>query len=68
MSSEKRLFIIDDEESLLAVLNEFLQQFGLKVFVYQRMPDLKRELLEKRPHAVLYRRSGYRGELFKRQE
>lgn len=53
MSSEKRLFIIDDEESLLAVLQEFLQQFGLKVFVYQRMPDLKKELSEKRPHAVL---------------
>ena len=53
MSSEKRLFIIDDEESLLAVLQEFLQQFGLKVFVYQRMPDLKKELAEKRPHAVL---------------
>lgn len=53
MSPEKRLFIIDDEKSLLAVLQEFLQQFGLTVFAYDRMPDLVKEIGEKRPHAVL---------------
>jgi len=35
------------------VLREFLQQFGLKVFTYDRMPDLDREIAEKKPHAVL---------------
>ena len=34
-------------------LREFLQQFGLKVFTYDRMPDLEREIAEKKPHAVL---------------
>lgn len=53
MTPEKRLFIIDDETTLLAVLQEFLQQFGLKVFAYDRMPDLVREIAEKKPHAVL---------------
>lgn len=53
MLPEKRLFIIDDEEMLLSVLKEFLTQFGLKVFTYNRMPDLEKELAEKRPHAVL---------------
>lgn len=53
MSSEKRLFIIDDERSLLAVLQEVLEQYGLKVFAYDRMPDLEKEISEKRPHAVL---------------
>ncbi len=53
MSPEKRLFIIDDEKTLLAVLQEFLQQFGLTVFPYESMPDLKKELEDKRPHAVL---------------
>lgn len=53
MSPEKRLIIIDDEVTLLAVLQEFLQQFGLKVFTYQSMPDLRTELEDKKPHAVL---------------
>ena len=53
MSPEKRLFIIDDEKTLLAVLKEFLQQFGLTVFAYENMPDLQKELEDKRPHAVL---------------
>jgi len=53
MSPEKRLFIIDDEVTLLAVLQEFLQQFGLKVFIYEGMPDLQKELKDKKPHAVL---------------
>jgi diguanylate cyclase (GGDEF)-like protein len=53
MSPEKRLIIIDDEVTLLAVLQEFLQQFGLEVFTYESMPDLRRELEERRPHAVL---------------
>lgn len=53
MSPEKRLFIIDDETSLLGVLQEFLQQFGLRVFAYDRIPDLDREIAEKKPHAVL---------------
>ncbi|MHB8108450.1 MAG: diguanylate cyclase [Syntrophorhabdaceae bacterium] len=53
MLPEKRLFIIDDEEMLLAVLQEFLTQFGLKVFTFNRMPDLETELAEKRPHAIL---------------
>ncbi|MDD3846337.1 MAG: diguanylate cyclase [Syntrophorhabdaceae bacterium] len=53
MSPEKRLFIIDDEVTLLAVLREFLQQFGLTVFAYETMPDLPKELRDKKPHAVL---------------
>ena len=53
MSPEKRLFIIDDEKLLLAVLKEYLEQFGLKVFAYEAIPDLEKELKEKRPHAVL---------------
>lgn len=53
MSPEKRLFIIDDEKDLLSVLGEFLQQFGLKVFTYDRTPDLETEITEKKPHAVL---------------
>ncbi len=53
MSPEKRLIIIDDEVTLLAVLQEFLQQFGLEVFTYESMPDLRRELEDKKPHAVL---------------
>lgn len=53
MSPEKRLIIIDDEVTLLAVLQEFLQQFGLEVYTYESMPDLPRELADKRPHAVL---------------
>jgi diguanylate cyclase (GGDEF)-like protein len=53
MSPEKRLFIIDDEKTLLSVLGEFLQQFGLKVFTYDRMPDLETEIAGKKPHAVL---------------
>lgn len=35
------------------MLQEFLQQFGLTVFAYDRMPDLEKEIAEKRPHAVL---------------
>lgn len=30
-----------------------MQQFGLKVFAYDRMPDLEKEIAEKKPHAVL---------------
>ncbi|MBP1748822.1 MAG: hypothetical protein H6Q52_1361 [Deltaproteobacteria bacterium] len=53
MLPEKRLLIIDDETTLLAVLQEYLQQFGLKVFAYDRIPDLTKEIAEKKPHAVL---------------
>jgi diguanylate cyclase (GGDEF)-like protein len=53
MSPEKRLFIIDQETTLLAALQEFLEQFGLGVFTYDRIPDLPAEMAEKKPHAVL---------------
>jgi diguanylate cyclase (GGDEF)-like protein len=53
MSPEKRLFIIDNDKNLLADLQEFLQQCGLRVFAYERMPDLEKEMAEKKPHAVL---------------
>lgn len=53
MLPEKRLLIIDDEEMLRAILKEYLEECGLRVFAYESMPDLEKELEEKRPHAVL---------------
>ncbi len=53
MSPEKRLFIIDDEKPLLAVLQDYLEQCGLRVSTYESMPDLEKELEEKRPHSIL---------------
>ena len=53
MNIEKSLIIIDDETSLLLVLQEYLEQHGLKVFTYEAIPDLENELKEKEPHAIL---------------
>ncbi len=53
MNTEKSLFIIDDERALLNVLQEYLEQHGLRVFAYEAIPDLESELEEKEPHAIL---------------
>jgi DNA-binding NtrC family response regulator len=54
MNQEKRLFIIDDEPTMLNLLQEYLEQFHLKVFTYETIPnDLEHELKEKAPQAVL---------------
>jgi two-component system, cell cycle response regulator len=53
MNIEKTLIIIDDETSLLSVLQEYLEQQGLRVFTYETIPDLENELKEKEPQAVL---------------
>jgi diguanylate cyclase (GGDEF)-like protein len=53
MNTEKSLLIIDDETALLIVLQEYLEQQGLKVFTYEAIPDLDNELREKEPHAIL---------------
>ena len=53
MNVERSLIIIDDEASLLALLREYLEEFGLKVFTYESIPDLESELKEKGPHAIL---------------
>ncbi len=53
MNSEKSLIIIDDEKSLLFVLQDYLEECGLKVFTYESIPDLESELKQKNPHAVL---------------
>jgi two-component system, cell cycle response regulator len=53
MNIEKTLIIIDDETILLHVLQEYLEQHGLRVFTYEAIPDLENELKEKEPHAVL---------------
>jgi diguanylate cyclase (GGDEF)-like protein len=53
MNIEKTLLIIDDETALLIVLQEYLEQHGLRVFTYEAIPDLENELTEKEPHAIL---------------
>ena len=53
VDTEKRLMIIDDETSLLLFLQEYLEQYGLKVFTYEEIPDLENELKKKKPHAIL---------------
>ncbi|HVN97676.1 MAG TPA: diguanylate cyclase [Syntrophorhabdaceae bacterium] len=53
MNSEKRLIVIDDDESLRNVLSEYLNQAGLTVFAYEHVPDLEKMLKEKEPHAIL---------------
>jgi diguanylate cyclase (GGDEF)-like protein len=53
MEIEKSLIIIDDETSLLLVLQEYLELNGLKVFTYEAIPDLENELKEKKPQAIL---------------
>jgi two-component system, cell cycle response regulator len=50
---QKCLIIIDDEADLLIILQEYFEQCGLKVFVYETIPDLENELKEKEPQAVL---------------
>lgn len=50
---ERSLIIIDDETSLLILLREYLEEFGLKVFTYESIPDLENVLREKAPHAIL---------------
>ncbi len=53
MDNSKRLFIIDDDESVLTVLTSYFEQCGLKVFPFREPPDLEKELKEKEPHALL---------------
>lgn len=53
MDIEKSLIIIDDEAMLLHLLQDYLEQYGLKVFIYENIPDLEKELGEKKPHAIL---------------
>jgi two-component system cell cycle response regulator len=53
MNIEKTLLIIDDETALLSVLQEYLEQSGLRVFTYEAIPDLENELKEKEPQAIL---------------
>jgi len=53
MNIEKSLIIIDDETTLLQLLQDYLEQYGLKVFVYEHIPNLESELKEKKPHAIL---------------
>jgi diguanylate cyclase (GGDEF)-like protein len=53
MDTKKRLFIIDDDEAALSVLTTYFEHCGLEVFAFRDPPDLKKELKEKDPHAVL---------------
>ncbi len=53
MDQERRIFIIDDEVSLLSVLKEYFEGCGIRTFTYEEPPDLAREIGEKNPHAVL---------------
>lgn len=53
MGPERRLFIIDDEPLLLAILKEYFETHELRVFAFDRVPDLEKELKEKAPQAVL---------------
>jgi FixJ family two-component response regulator len=47
MDIEKSLIIIDDEATLLHLLQDYLEQYGLKVFVYENIPDLEKDLRKK---------------------
>ena len=53
MDEEKRLIIIDDEVSVLDLLQDQLEPYGLTVFTYESIPDLEKEFREKQPNAVL---------------
>lgn len=53
MDQERRIFIIDDEVSLLSVLKEYFEGCGIRTYTYEEPPDLGREIGEKDPHAVL---------------
>jgi diguanylate cyclase (GGDEF)-like protein len=53
MENEKRIFIIDDEKSLLSVLRTYFENCGIKAYTYEEPPDLETELKEKSPHAIL---------------
>ena len=50
---EKRIFIIDDDETLTNVLSDFFEKYGIVSYVYTEPPDLEKELEEKNPHTVL---------------
>lgn len=53
MNIEKSLIIIDDEATLLQLLQDYLEQHNLRAFVYENVPDIENELKVKKPHAVL---------------
>lgn len=54
MDEAKRLFIIDDDETTLAVLKDYFKRCGMEVFAFKDAPpDLGKELKEKDPRAVL---------------
>lgn len=53
MNTEKSLIIINNEASLLLLLQEYLERFGLTVFTYESIPDLESEMREKGPCAIL---------------
>lgn len=53
MNQEKCLFIIDDERTLLLIMQDYLERFNLKVFIYETIPDLENELKDKAPQAIL---------------
>ena len=51
--TDKKIFIIDDDEALTDVLKDFFEKYGITSHVYTEPPDLKKELEEKNPHTVL---------------
>lgn len=54
MSSEKRrVFIVEDEPKLAAIVGSHLARFGFQVIVAKQFSDLKAEFLEVDPHLVL---------------
>lgn len=53
MGIDKRIFIIDDEKDLLFILKEFFEAHGIEAITYEAPPDLRAEISEKKPGAVL---------------
>jgi two-component system, cell cycle response regulator len=53
MENEKRIFIIDDEKSLLSVLKTYFEKCGIKAYTYEEPLALEQEIKDKQPHAIL---------------
>ncbi len=51
--TNKKIFIIDDDENLTPVLKEFFEKYGITSYVYTEPPDLRKELEQNKPHTIL---------------
>jgi diguanylate cyclase (GGDEF)-like protein len=49
----KKIFIIDDDETLTDVLKDFFEKYGITTYVYTEPPDLNEEIEQKNPHTIL---------------